>query len=180
MLLLGLAALASFLGVSPIFGALAAGILAGDLHGEAEQARQTLQRFAFAFFIPLYFAVVGLRLDLVHSFEPVFFLVFLAFACVVKAASCYLGARLAGQGRRGAWNLAVALNARGGPGIVLASVALDAHVIDESFHTVLVMLALVTSVLAGSWLQVVLERGQSLLDAEPARPAPRPAEPGVG
>jgi Kef-type K+ transport system membrane component KefB len=167
VLLLGLTSLAAFLGVSPIFGALVAGILAGDLEGETEQARQTVQRFAYAFFIPLYFAVVGMRLDLAHHFEPVFFVGFLAFACVVKAASCYLGARLAGQSRRGSWNLAVALNARGGPGIVLASVALDAFIIDEVFYTSLVMLALITSVLAGSWLQVALKRQEGLLDEHP-------------
>jgi K+:H+ antiporter len=144
-----------------------AGILAGDLRGEAEQARQTVQGFAYAVFIPLYFAIVGMRLDLAHHFEPVFFAFFLAFACLVKAASCYLGARLTGQSRRGSWNLAVALNARGGPGIVLASVALDALIIDETFYTSLVMLALITSVLAGSWLQMALKHQEGLLDEHP-------------
>jgi Kef-type K+ transport system membrane component KefB len=91
--------------------------------------------------VPLYFAVVGLRLDLVGSFEPWFFLFLLGFACLVKSVSCYVGARLVGEGRSGARNLAVALNARGGPGIVLASVALDARIIDDSFYTMLVMLA---------------------------------------
>jgi Kef-type K+ transport system membrane component KefB len=166
VLLLALTGLATFLGVSPIFGALVAGMLAGDLQDEAEQAHQTVHRFAFGFFIPLYFAIVGIRLDLVHHFEPIFFGVFLAFACLAKAASCYLGARLAGQGRRGSWNLAVALNARGGPGIVLASVALDAGIIHEGFYTSLVMLALITSVLAGSWLQVALKSRKDLLDDE--------------
>jgi Kef-type K+ transport system membrane component KefB len=178
VVLLALTSLATFLGVSPIFGALVAGMLAGDLHEEAEQAHQTVHRFAFGFFIPLYFAIVGIRLDLVHYFEPIFFVVFLAFACLVKAASCYLGARLAGQGRRGSWNLAVALNARGGPGIVLASVALDAGIIHEGFYTSLVMLALITSVLAGSWLQVALRRSAGqLLDDDERRPQqmPRPA-----
>jgi Kef-type K+ transport system membrane component KefB len=165
VLLLALTTLATFLGVSPVFGALVAGMLASDLRDEDEQARQTVHRFAFGFFIPLYFAIVGIRLDLVHHFEPVFFLFFLAFACLVKATSCYAGARLAGQGQRGARNLAVALNARGGPGIVLASVALDAGIINEGFYTSLVMLALITSVLAGSWLQLALRRGEGhLLD----------------
>jgi Kef-type K+ transport system membrane component KefB len=117
--------------------------------------------------VPLYFAVVGLRLDLVGSFEPWFFLFLLGFACLVKSVSCYVGARLVGEGRSGARNLAVALNARGGPGIVLASVALDARIIDDSFYTMLVMLALVTSVIAGSWLEVVLRRGKDLLSGEP-------------
>jgi Kef-type K+ transport system membrane component KefB len=161
--LLALTGLAAFLGVSPIFGAMLAGILAGDLHGDAGHARQTIQGFAYAFFIPVYFAVVGLRLDLVHQFEPLFFVFFMAFACLIKTASAYAGARLAGVDKAGARNLAVALNARGGPGIVLASVAFDAGIIDPAFYTTLVMLALVTSVLAGSWLEATLRRGQALL-----------------
>ena len=50
------------------------------------------------------------------------------------------------------WNLAVALNARGGPGIVVASVAYGAGIINRPFYAVLVMLAIVTSLFAGSWL----------------------------
>lgn len=161
--LLALTGLAAFLGVSPIFGAMLAGILAGDLHGDAEHARQTIQGFSYALFIPVYFAVVGLRLDLVHHFEPLFFVFFLAFACLIKTASAYAGARITGEGKAGARNLAIALNARGGPGIVLASVAFDAGIIDPAFYTILVLLALVTSVLAGSWLEAMLRRGEALL-----------------
>jgi Kef-type K+ transport system membrane component KefB len=172
MMVLALSALASFLGVSPIFGALVAGILAGDLHGESARAKQTIQSYSYAFFVPLYFAVVGLRLDLVHHFEPLFFVFFLLFACSAKSISCYLGARMTGETRPGARNLAVALNARGGPGIVLASVAFDARIINEGFYTILVMLALVTSVIAGSWLEAILKRGGTLLtdDEESSRP----------
>jgi Kef-type K+ transport system membrane component KefB len=164
--MLTLVGLASFLGVAPIFGALVAGILAGDLRGEDLEARRAITGVSTATLIPLYFAVVGLRLDLVGAFEPLFFVFLLAFACLVKSISCYVGARLFGESRPGSRNLAVALNARGGPGIVLASVALDARIIDDSFYTMLVMLALVTSVIAGSWLEAVLKRGKSLLPGD--------------
>ena len=163
VMLFALSAFASFLGVSPIFGALVAGILAGDLHGDSAQAKQTIRKHSYAFFIPLYFAVVGLRLDLVHRFDLVFFVFFLLFACLVKSISSYLGARMTGESHHGARNLAVALNARGGPGIVLASVAYDARIIDERFYSILIMLALVTSVIAGSWLGAILRRGEPLL-----------------
>jgi Kef-type K+ transport system membrane component KefB len=67
-----------------------------------------------------------------------------------------VGAKLAGETEHGARNLAVALNARGGPGIVLASVAYDSAIISQDFYAVLVMLAIVTSLLAGSWLERVV------------------------
>jgi len=159
VVLLVLTGCAALIGVAPIFGALVAGILTADLHPPDDGARRTIHSFSYAFFIPLYFALVGLRLDLVHDFQPLFFLGFLALACLVKALSCYLGARLAGENPPDARNLAVALNARGGPGIVLASVAFDAEIIDAGFYTSLVMLAIVTSLVAGSLLQRALARG---------------------
>jgi Kef-type K+ transport system membrane component KefB len=69
---------------------------------------------------------------------------------VVKFASVYAASRLAGENAAHSTNFGVAMNARGGPGIVLASLAFDAHIINESFYAVLIMLSLVTSFLAGS------------------------------
>ena len=160
-----LTALALFIGVAAYFGAFVAGILAGDLRGKAAEAHDAIRRFSFAFFIPIYFAIVGLRLDLIRQFDIPFFLLFLGYACVVKALSVYAGARLAGMGPFGARNLAVALNARGGPAIVLASVAFDAQIINQRFYVALVMLALVTSAIAGSWLDITLGRRETATDA---------------
>ena len=84
-------------------------------------------------------------------------------ACAIKAASVYAGARLAGQSGRGSVNLAVTMNARGGPGIVLASLALDAGIIDARLHVVFVLLAILTSMMAGAWLQAELRKGRPLL-----------------
>jgi hypothetical protein len=52
-------------------------------------------------------------------------------------------------------NLAITTNARGGPGIVLASVAFDAAIISPTFYTTLVLAAIVTSQFAGAWLDYV-------------------------
>ena len=151
------------LGVTPIFGAFVAGMVVGaNDDSRVGPSPETIKNFAFAFFVPVYFAIVGLKLDLVHSFEPVFFLIFLLFACGAKSLSVYAGARGAGETQQGAWNLAVAMNARGGPGIVLASVAYDATIIGESFYVILVMLAIVTSLMAGSWLDKVVRSDKPL------------------
>jgi Kef-type K+ transport system membrane component KefB len=145
-----------FLGIQPFFGAFVAGIAAGSATREPdpleEGAKVAVTQFSFAFFIPIYFAVVGLQLDLLHDFSVLFFLGYLAFACFVKTISVYAGARFGGQRPAASVNLAVAMNARGGPGIVLASVAYGAGIINQSFYAVLVLLAIVTSLLAGSWL----------------------------
>jgi Kef-type K+ transport system membrane component KefB len=165
-----LTGLALFAGITPLFGAFVAGMVIGILGAERDDARDAIKRFAFAFFVPIYFAIVGLRLDLIHDFNVLLFLGFVAFACFVKTLSAYAGARLAGQNRGGATNLAVAMNARGGPGIVLASVAFDAGIINDEFFVTLVLLAVFTSLAAGSWLERAIKSGRPLLGTEPATP----------
>jgi Kef-type K+ transport system membrane component KefB len=166
------------LGINPIFGALLAGASAarGDAlacesrpSADLTQAWTALRQFCMAFFVPLYFAGVGLSLDLVHQLDPLFFVWFLLLACVAKFGSVLLGARVAGEPPARSVHLAVALNARGGPGIVLATVTLAAGIINESFFTALVLLSIITSQLAGTWLDFSLRRPAGAgLGEEPA------------
>ena len=171
------------LGLTPIFGAFLAGIAASAAIGpESVQARAVIKDFSFALFVPIYFALVGLQLDLLDHFDPLFFIGFLLFACIAKSLSVFLGARLAGEPRNGAANLAIATNARGGPGIVLASAAFAAGIINQEFYATLVMLAIVTSLIAGSWLGHVVRSGTPLRGPDdmssPEQVPARPADPG--
>jgi len=180
MLLLATASI--FLGIVPLFGAFIAGIVVATAGRNATAAAENVKALSLAFFVPVYFAVVGLRLDLIHNLDLVFLAGFVAFACVVKCLSVYVGAWAAGERRSSALNLAVAMNARGGPGIVLASVAFDALIIDERFYAALVLLAVLTSLAAGSWLEHVVRSGRPLREISTApasaRLAPAPGEAG--
>jgi len=161
VVLLATCSLGLWLGVALIYSAFVVGIAVGAVCRDSGSLR-SIREFAFAFLVPVYFASVGASLDLVHHFEPTLFFLFLVGACAVKASSVYLGARLAGESRVGAGNIAVAMNARGGPGIVLASVAYNAGVIAETFYVVLVLLAIVTSLMAGAWLDFVVRNKWAL------------------
>jgi Kef-type K+ transport system membrane component KefB len=172
--LFGATLVSLWLGITPIFGAFMAGIATSSASdAESVQARASIKAFSFAYFVPVYFAIVGAQLDLLHSFQPWFFCWFLVFACVAKTASAYAGARLAAEPRATSRYIALATNARGGPGIVLASVAFGAGIVSEEFYTSLVLLAIVTSVVAGSWLGRLVRSGTTLREEEPA-PARRP------
>jgi Kef-type K+ transport system membrane component KefB len=57
----------------------------------------------------------------------------------------------------------MAMNARGGPGIVLATVAFDLGIINEAFFVTLVLIAIVTSLAAGYWIRFAMSRGHELL-----------------
>jgi Kef-type K+ transport system membrane component KefB len=130
------------------------------------EALDAIGKVSFAFFIPIYFAIVGLKLDLVKAFSWQLLLLFLVGTCIVKILSVSLAGRLAGFGGLDLVNLALTTNARGGPGIVLASIAFDAGIINAKFYTALVLVAVITSQLAGAWLEYVLHRGWPLLSTE--------------
>ena len=171
--MLALAAAALALGLVPLYGAFVAGTAVAVADDSlVVRDRNSLSGVSFGFFVPVYFALIGIQLNLVDDFNLPFFLAFLAIACAAKAASVYLGARLSRENRFVSASLAIAMNARGGPGIVLASTAFAAGIVNQEFFVSLVMLSVVTSLLAGSWLERVAPR----LGA-PA-PAPRPAAAG--
>ncbi len=155
---------ASLLNINIVFGALLAGFAIGTMPQEIfRNARSHIRSISLAVFTPVYFAVVGLRLDLVRQFDPLLFLGFLLFSTALKTGGTLAVGRLVGKDLLSSLNLAVALNARGGPGIVLASVAFDLGIISQNFFVTLVMIAIVTSLFAGYWFKLVLSRGWQLL-----------------
>jgi K+:H+ antiporter len=168
LVLLAYSALAAVMDVSLVFAAFLAGFgIASDGERYAESL-DALKKLSFAVFIPVYFAVVGYKLDLSKSFSFAMLAIFMFVACVLKLIAAGAGARIAGFSWPSSVNLAVATNARGGPGIVLASVAFDAGIINAQFYTTLVLTAVLTSQFAGAWLDYVLRKGGRLLTEEPA------------
>jgi Kef-type K+ transport system membrane component KefB len=154
-------AAAGMLDVNVVFAAFLAGFAVS--RKRLGEALETISRFSFALFIPVYFALVGYSLGFGKSFSVIMLLAFLVGACLVKLLAVALGAGLAGFRGLDVINLAVATNARGGPGIVLASVAYEAGIISAAFYTTLVLVAVFTSQAAGAWLEYVLGRGWQLL-----------------
>jgi Kef-type K+ transport system membrane component KefB len=169
------------LGIDAIFGALMAGMAMSEKGKQRDETPDVspglgaVRGFALAFFVPVYFALVGFRLDLVHDLDLLFFGWLFLAACAIKFGSVWLGARLAGKSPTWSAHFAVAMNARGGPGIVLASVTFAAGVINGQFFVALVLLSILTSQLAGAWLTRALAKDPACVSADlPHTPTPAP------
>jgi len=175
--LLAYCAIAGALDVSLVFAAFLAGFAV--VHKKRRlfaDALDAIGKVAFAVFIPIYFALVGWKLDLIRGVSLGMIVAFLAGSCAIKVLSVSLAGRFAGFRGLDLVNLAITTNSRGGPGIVLASVAFDAGIISSKFYTTLVVAAVLTSQLAGTWLDYVLRKGWPLLSpvvASEAAVAPR-------
>jgi Kef-type K+ transport system membrane component KefB len=167
--LLAYCAIAGALDVNLVFAAFLAGFaLVHRKRRIFEDSIDAISKVSFAFFIPVYFAIVGLKLDLIRGVSLPMMVIFIVGTCAVKMASVALAGRLAGFRGLELINLGITTNARGGPGIVLASVAFDAGIISSKFYTTLVVAAVLTSQLAGAWLDHVLRNGWPLLKSDVA------------
>ncbi len=164
LVLLIFVAIASFLDVNLVFGAFLAGIVVNYIKSPRfHDSKQHIKNFSMAFFIPIYFAIVGIKLDLIHHLDIMFFLIFVVFAIIVQTIAVLLTMRFLKYDWLSSFNLAVVLNDRGGPCIVLATLAFDLGIISENFFVTLVLLAIITSLTAGTWLRYVLLKDWPLL-----------------
>lgn len=139
------------IGVQAFLGAFLAGVaFSGVASGAGATGQKSLTHVAIGYFAPLFFVSMALRTNFIESFNPVLVATVIGFALAAKLASVVLGVRLAGLpvGRE-AWAMAWGLNARGATGIILAATGLQAGIISEEVFVALVVMAVVTSILAG-------------------------------
>jgi len=181
LVLLAYCAVASVFDVNIQFAALLAGYgVVGGIRGtERERLAEPLSaisKVSFGIFVPIYFGLIGYKLVFGREFSWPVLLVFFFASSAIAIATKALAARVGGFRGLDIVNIAITTNARGGPGIVLASVAYEAKLINAAFYTALVITAVVTSQVCGAWLRYVLSKGRPLLSSNPEETWPLPAE----
>jgi Kef-type K+ transport system membrane component KefB len=144
-----------------MYSAFAAGIIFKNLNGaETLKTQAKLRDVCMSFFTPVYFAIVGLRINVTAEFSVSYFLSFLVIASLIELFGSILAMRLLKVSWIASFNFGIAMNARGGPGIVLASVTYDMSIINYEFFCVLIFTALITSALAGYWIDGANKKGK--------------------
>ena len=159
MLLMG--SLTHFLGIEAVLGAFLVGILAGQVKRFHHSARRVFEIMTLGVFAPIFFAASGLRVDLRALLEPRVFVVgllVLAVAILGKFLGAALGAKLSGLGRWEALSLGAGMNARGAIEIIVATVGLGLGVLTPEMYTIILLVAIVTSLMAPPILRAALRR----------------------
>lgn len=156
------AAFTEWIGVHAIFGAFFFGVALGDSRHLRTSTRGTIDQFVSFIFAPLFFASIGLRVNFATNFEPLLVLAVIVIACVGKFTGCATAGRWAGLPKREAMAVAAGMNARGAMEIILGLLALNAGLINEQLFVALVVMALVTSMAAGTMMQRFLGRAKSV------------------
>lgn len=139
------------LGMEPILGAFLCGIVIGSLGGESRRSLDSMRTFVMAVLAPLFLATAGLQVDLSALRDPQVMLagvVTLLVAIGAKFAGGYLGGRAGRLSPGESLAVGAGLNARGVVEIVLASVGLRIGVLTPASYSIVVLVAVVTSVMA--------------------------------
>lgn len=129
---------------------------------EAEGRMEAVANFSFSLFVPIYFALVGIQLNLIHNVSLGRFALFFVIAFGLEAAGTVLMLLFTDLKKQVIVNFAVTMNARGGPGIVLATVAYSYQIISVEFFTVLILTTMLSSLIAGYWLRYQQKKDDSI------------------
>ena len=155
-------AISQALHLEAILGAFVAGIIFGQLPRLPRDVHHKLETIALSIFAPIFFAVAGLKVNIQNLFTPtliVVTLVVIAIATLGKVVGTYLGARLVGgKDHWTALSFGAGLNARGAMEIIIATVGLSLGVLTQDMFSIIVVMAIATSLMAPFALRWVLRR----------------------
>jgi Kef-type K+ transport system membrane component KefB len=145
----------TWIGIHSIFGGFLFGFImprepAAKL---AENLRKPLGHISTVL-LPVFFIITGLGVDLggLHAYQYAELAAIVAVACAGKLVGAVLPARIAGLGWRESGALGLLMNTRGLTELIILNTAVQLGVLDGQMFTMMVIMALVTTALAGPLL----------------------------
>ena len=176
------AATTEWIGIHAVFGAFIAGTMLRQVPRLKSDTIHHLESFVFAILAPVFFGIVGLKVDLFQLGGASVVLVVLAVACLGKLLGCTFGALWGGLRFWEAASIAVAMNARGAMELVVATIGLSLGILNEAMFSIIVLVAVVTSFMAPIGLRLTMrmvrmtEDEQKRIELEQSRGVFDPAQ----
>lgn len=136
------------IGVHPIFGAFMVGVIIPRDNGYVIRITEKLEDLIYVLMIPIYFAVVGLSVDLTKLNKGVdwaFCIAVIALAMSGKILGGFVGAKLNGFCWRDSLTVGVLMSCKGIVEIIVLNVGLNARIISEEVYSMFVVMAVVTT-----------------------------------
>jgi Kef-type K+ transport system membrane component KefB len=156
-LALGSAWVTASLGLHPVFGGFLAGLVMVKPEGTPDAEVLRPMEEVGGLLLPLFFVVTGLSLNVGALGGDALLLLALvcAIACLGKVIPAYTASRLGGLGPRDSATVAVLVNTRGLTELIALNVGLSAGLIDQQTFTVLVLMALLTTLATAPLLSLI-------------------------
>ncbi len=148
-------------GLHALFGAFFAGVIWPRHSVKFEEVSAKIEPIAMAVLIPLFFSYTGLRTN-IGAVNWGFTLIIIAVAVSAKIGGAFAGARMMGFDSRNALSLGVLLNTRGLVELVVLNVGLDLGFLTPALFSMMVVMALVTTLMTSPLLNALKLQKTSL------------------
>jgi Kef-type K+ transport system membrane component KefB/nucleotide-binding universal stress UspA family protein len=161
LIMFTMALITYLIGVQTVLGAFVAGVLIGESPILTRHIDEQLRGLIAALFMPVFFGLSGLSADLTILKDPNLLLLaggLIVIASVGKFAGAFVGGKLGGLNRAESLALACAMNARGSTEVIVASIGLSAGVFSRNLYTLIVGMAVLTTMTMPPMLRWALRR----------------------
>ncbi|RWM37968.1 cation:proton antiporter [Mesorhizobium sp.] len=149
------------IGVHTVLGAFVAGILVGESPILSRHIEGQLRGVITALFMPVFFGVAGLSADLTVLADPELALLTVALVAIAslgKFGGAFIGAEVAGMSRAEGIAVGCGMNARGSTEVIVASIGLSIGVLSHNLFTMIVTMAVITTLAMPPTLRWALGR----------------------
>lgn len=162
------------IGIHALFGAFLAGAIMPDIAGFRHKLAVRVENFSTVLLLPLFFAFTGLRTQ-INSLNSVYdwvvCAVVIAVATFGKLGGSAAAARLTGMNWSESLQLGALMNTRGLMELIALNIGYDLGILSPRIFTMLVIMALVTTMLTGPLLTLFREKSSA------HSPLPQPSHP---
>ena len=148
------------IGIHAIFGGFILGVVTPRGLFATELQRK-VEPLTVVLLLPMFFTYSGLntRLDAVDTLPLLLIALGILLASVLaKGGACYLAARLAGEDNRTALGIGALMNSRGLMELIIVNIGLQKGIIGPTLFSMLVLMAIVTTMMAGPLFELVYGR----------------------
>lgn len=156
-----MALITDLIGVHTVLGAFVAGLLVGESPILSGHIQGQLRGVITALFMPVFFGVAGLSANLTVLVDPTLALLTIALvviASVGKFGGAFIGGKAAGMSWREAIAVGSGMNARGSTEVIVASIGLSINVLSHNLYTMIVTMAVITTLAMPPMLRWALGR----------------------
>jgi Kef-type K+ transport system membrane component KefB len=156
------------IGIFTIFGGFAAGLLFHRHPGFVTAWRDQVGQFVLVFFLPVFFTFTGLRTNLLglSSGDFGWLALLLALSILGKIVPVYIAARLSGLNHPQSAVLGALMNTRALMELIVLNIGYDLGFLPRTTFTMLVIMAVVTTLMTGPLLNVLLPKMRRLESRE--------------
>jgi Kef-type K+ transport system membrane component KefB/nucleotide-binding universal stress UspA family protein len=149
------------IGVNTVLGAFVAGVLVGESPILSKHIEDQIRGFITAFMMPIFFGLSGLSADLTILKNPTFALMtfgLVVIASLGKFGGAFSGGIVSGLSKRESLALGCAMNARGSTEVIVATIGLTMGALTQNLYTMIVTMAVLTTMAMPPMLRAVLRR----------------------